>query len=1164
MTDVPSWFVPDEPVEEQTPDWFVPDTQETPDWFTPDEPTEKSLRTVPQGVKVGTYTQDDLSENAALYNPIATYMKDRYGLQAVERKSREEIVDMFLNERRGNAAGNFVRLGSNVDYLMNAKEDPERLKIAGDAYAIYEGMAGIFSDQASWSEMGEGIKDYTRSVLLDPINVVGGALGKAAGGTALKAGARTIEKAAHQEVANQLVKGATREAAEAAGAEVLRKSIKQASTQNAADVAHFAATISANKGVQRVLTKAGMAEVTTAAFADAIINAGAETLYQRSLIQTGVQDEMNKSAVGLAALGALAIGGVQAVRVGTRGFSNTALLSETVEKTTNAQIAKQMKKSLSEYLKADALEETAWAKKVADGKEITDADSDFFIDLLLGVSDEEGNVLMKGLAQTMQEGGHFYVKRSEDDKISNWLADFLRDMSQDDINEIIDGVQTGLGREIEGLSGMSPDDFANAFAKKINSSARNMNSVMQVSKRMNTRLADMKLEDFMNTALELDEINIPGIDKSKWEGSGPITSNITEVQNKFIRSLVSHPSTSALNLVGYGTAASIDITTDLLVATYGMSRGMLKSILGMQKAGLKDREAATQLLLASKDRIKFALDPDMTYAAYMSAMERQTGALGELTRTLSGGVDVSYSLKNASSLGGRGGQAQGHLDSYINGIQTATFVHAQDALTKSQEYVGQMNKMIREHFKMSWNEFYNHPDAIRIMASKEYKQLEANAVAKTLENTFSKSYKGGTPLGEIAGMIEDARNIPGLGFMIPFGRFFNNTIDFGVKNAPALPMGIIAKASGKYKDVPMEKMVAHYAVSTGLVYSLMQNEDEKRRQGLGLYDSVVDGEIVNQQYDYPLSMFIAAARVASYNAAGEEVPQDIIEQIGKDFFGGSLTRNLTDTGKIVVDLGVSILKGELEEAGVDATQLASDIGAQALSGFLRHLEPVDTALGMAQGRDQRPRDVAQGNKFVGDSLRYIDNTVALLTGDVAPLKVSSYAGVMDAQSTKNLGVRVVHLRNTQRLMNMIGEAQWMINSGLSKEKRLIIPEAVNEYQRFVFEAAEEWATKKMSNPAYRAMSQEQQRVLWEDEMAKIKKDARFLLVAQYNGPQDTLGLQYNLMGKFKVEQIDEGIETLGLDKTIGELTNFELHNLERWLESRDYMLRMSIPREAYE
>ena len=40
-----------------------------------------------------------------------------------------------------------------------------------------------------------------------------------------------------------------------------------------------------------------------------------------------------------------------------------------------------------------------------------------------------------------------------------------------------------------------------------------------------------------------------------------------------------------------------------------------------------------------------------------------------------------------------------------------------------------------------------------------------DAVAKTMENTPSlKSYKNRTKLGELAGFVEDARNIPGLGF----------------------------------------------------------------------------------------------------------------------------------------------------------------------------------------------------------------------------------------------------------------------------------------------------------------------------------------------------------------------------------------------------------------
>lgn len=1169
MTDLPSWMVEvEEPLEEeQLPSWMAEveeegDVEQLPSWMVEVEEVPQAPARSFRDIKVGTYTQDDLSTDSRLYDPILRYMSDRVGLQAVEDASREEVVDMFLNERRGNAAGNSVRIGSNVDYMLDIKDSPERLRIAGEAYSVFEGMAGIFSDHATWSETGEGLVDYVRATLFDPINLVGGALGKAAGGTALRAGAQAVEKAMQKEVASQLAKGATRKAAETAGNQVLRNSVKQASKENTQEIAQFAATLSAKKGFQRVMTKAGLTEVSVAAFSDAVINAGAETLYQRSLVQTGVQEEINKNAVGLAALGALALGGVQAVRVGRRGSSETALLTETLKKSSPAEVAKELSQSVESYLKGNEFIRTPWAEKVAKGEEITDADSDFWIDLLLGVSDEEGNVLMKGLAQTLQEGGHYYTKTSEDDKISSWLSDFLREMGPESIKEVVKGVESGLGREVKGLADMAPDDFANAFAKKINSSARNMNSVMQVSKRMNKSISDMPLDEFMEEALELTGIKIPGLDDPKWKTSGRFSANISETQNKFIRALVSHPSTSALNVMGYVSAAGVDMSTDLLVALFRGGRGTLRSVIGAKEAGADDLLVAEQLLKANADRIKFALDPDMTYAAYRSAMENQTGALQQLNRTLSGGIDVSTSSKSASALGGIGGKAQNAADTYISAMQTATFVHAQDAITKSQEYVTQMNKALRIHFKKGWTEFYSSPDALEKMASKEYKQIETNAVTKTLENTFAKSYKGPEGLERIAGVIEDARSMPGIGFMVPFGRFFNNTIDFGIKNAPILPLGLIAKASGKYKDVPVEKMAAHYAVATGLVYSLAQNEDEKRRQGLGLYDSIVDGEVINQQYDYPLSMFIAAARLFSYNQAGEEVPEDILEQVGKDFFGGGLTRNLTDTGKIVTELGASILKGELEEAGLDATQLVSEIGSQAISGFTRHLEPLDTALGLVTERDQRPRDVAQGNKFVGDSLRYINNTVDLLSGDMLPLKVSSYAGVLDQQTTKNLGVRVTRLTNTQRLMNMVGESQWMINSGLSKDKRLAIPEAVNEYQRLVYQTAEEWATKKMSNTIFRSLTTEQQRIQWNEELSRIKKAAKFGLLASYSGPQSTLAAQYDIMSGNSLEDVEEAIQDLGLDKTIGELSPWELSNLETRLKSKELRLKMSIPLSA--
>ena len=110
-------------------------------------------------------------------------------------------------------------------------------------------------------------------------------------------------------------------------------------------------------------------------------------------------------------------------------------------------------------------------------------------------------------------------------------------------------------------------------------------------------------------------------------------------RNKFIRSLVSHPSTSILNVLGYGAAAGLDISTDVTLALYKGGKGTFQSVLGFADAGAKNTYVAKQLLLASKDRVKFAFDNDMTYAAYKSALQNNTGALDKLNRTLSGGVE---------------------------------------------------------------------------------------------------------------------------------------------------------------------------------------------------------------------------------------------------------------------------------------------------------------------------------------------------------------------------------------------------------------------------------------------------------------------------------------------------------------------------------------------
>jgi hypothetical protein len=47
-----------------------------------------------------------------------------------------------------------------------------------------------------------------------------------------------------------------------------------------------------------------------------------------------------------------------------------------------------------------------------------------------------------------------------------------------------------------------------------------------------------------------------------------------------------------------------------------------------------------------------------------------------------------------------------------------------------------------------------------------------------------------------------------------------------------------------------------------------------------------------------------------------------------------------------------------------------------------------------------------------------------------------------------------------------------------------------------------------------------------------------------------------------LEDVEEAIQDLGLDKTIGELSPWELSNLETRLKSKELRLKMSIPLSA--
>jgi hypothetical protein len=541
------------------------------------------------------------------------------------------------------------------------------------------------------------------------------------------------------------------------------------------------------------------------------------------------------------------------------------------------------------------------------------------------------------------------------------------------------------------------------------------------------------------------------------------------------------------------------------------------------------------------------LDPSMTRAHFETMLSRNAKAMEALDSTLPGGVENATKLITDGEFSSTARMLDLKSEQVVDMIQMLSLVKAQDRFTKSVEFVSQMDKALRLQFNKGWDEFYTDPNASKLMQTKEYSRIEALAVERTLETIFSKSYKGKGALGQIAGAIEDARNIPGIGLMIPFGRFFNNTVDFAFQ---ASPIGLFGKLMGFYKDKTYKELSAKATVAVGFVAYLSQDEDEKRRQGLGLYETrTPGGTIINQQFDYPLSLFKAVARVISMLNAGETPTEDMLSQISRDFTLGGLLRNLDRSQKDMAELLYHAFRLELEDVQRSAIKVSRGIIAQPINAGTRFLEPLNIVAGVVQGGQQKTIDREQGNKFVNDAFRYFDNIMPIFVGERPELQ-SAAVGTIIPPATKVFGIRPVELTDTSALLNMLGYSNFELNA--ERKIREQAPRAANEYNRILFSVIEAKSKALMDNEGFRNASIERQRSIWDKEKNDAKEAAREIIVLQYSDSHPVHGsvvdLQYDLTRKHSRSEIDKAREELELSEDLGDLNRGQLILLREYFD----------------
>jgi len=1206
-------------------------------------PIEDTITQAPEPMipEAGTYSQDDLAENDRMYTIVKGYMDDRYGKERFEGEDRESIVDRFLNNRRGVSAGNSVRGLSEMDYINDIQDDPDKKARAAAAYQLYENMAGIFSSELTGSEKIEGVMDYARTVLLDPVNLLGGFIGKAAANGSIRVGTSAAKRAALE----AMKKEGSQKIAEKVGAKVFADGVDAARKATKARVGHYAQNVLGRTASQRLATKAAITEIGVVSSVDAMVGAGMEYLYQDGLVDVDAQEDINYYAVGIALAGGIILGGVQAGLIARRGVSDTAVVTKELTEANPEGFLSDAAKAIDKYMKQDPVDISRdWRTKVESGKKFAelsqdsrDFGTDFIRDLLLGRTNEEGEVIFKGMTQIAFERGFVWAKRFEEDTFTNWMSDIISGVSNKEAQSFIAAIEKATPnknirlRDIDGnliaKNKVTGQDIGDILSFKMSEFGAGLGAAGQSAKKLGLSVTDQELRDLYNSALDAGFVtkgtkvkdieigdrvtalgskkigqvtNIDGdlatvtfksrggktttknlrldnlkskqplVKVSKAEDPSSIKKSkefIAEQQNRLIRMLVAHPSTSALNVIGWGANTSLQSTSDLALSLIYAGRGTYQKLLGDMEKGVESHRLAETLFKSNVMRLKLLFDPDMTYTAFVSALQRNSSALQKLDNTLPGGIEQTNKLL----VGGQFTPDQKlngmKADAYIDLIQKLTLVQAQDAFTKSQEFVFQMDKRLRATTGKGWNDFYKAEkigdmNVKEYMATANYRQIEVDAVDATLEAIFSKSYAGPGPMGGFAKALEEARNIPGLGMAIPFGRFFNNTMAFFGKNTVGL--NLILKKSGYFSNMSTEEAITRGAVSVGIIYTLSNQEMENVEKGLPMYATPELGsDVLTQKFDFPVSAYRAAARVLALRRLGRHDEAVKARNIAlRDFSLSGLLRNLDRTQRDTLEAVEYIIGDEESRSFAKAAEVAAyTLGTQYVSPLLRPFEPLNVAAGLVRGEDAAPIDRYQNNKAVNNALRYIDNIVPLFTGKkLAEPKETGEAGRADINSTKILGARTIRLSDTQVAMKMSGygevETRRLMNA--SRRLRDLSPTAANAYNGIFHDIIEAESSLLLESKWFKTLTVDERRSHWSrDVVPRAKSLAKSFLLRQYYGDENSYIKQYEIVEKYNKKSIDKAMSELNI-KDFERLEDAELFILERYLETEQSLKDRSI------
>ena len=925
-----------------------------------------------------TLKKDDLKKGKYV-NPIRDYMVERKGVD-YQNVEADKLVEDFVDHMRYFNA-NTISTAGEVRFISKA-DDARKLK-AKNAYDIYDQLGNVFVNDGVMGAV-DGIKDYVFAAATDPTNYLGlatGGIGRA-GAAGLSVTGKQIIKASVRQAGKEALKsGATKaaakEAAEIAGTEAARRAVQAGMSTRQAGKAYGEVSKRVAADGRRAIAKDAMKAQQEKLFQGAAkrslkqtvaLDATAAVLQdvqaQNVMLEVGAQEEYSVLQTGFSAF----LGGVAgAAQLGFgkfRGASGLDDPSSLIDKVASGAIddltptLNKMQTEKATQAIMEAVDD--WNVKVERGGAYS-ADAmpaELIKNIMLG-ADGKG-----GIAKVFKESGYTIGR---DKHISDVITNVVKYIPEEEIARINRGMSKYSGIRFGDLSGTNIK-LGDMLSKRINEAGKTLNVMSQVRKTMDAGIVASKDK--------IDEA-VRGIDAAEATGKELALMNKSDKykygQSVWKRLLVSSPATTALNVAGFTQYYAGQTMADLFNSSTLALKGLGQMAYNPKGAEETFRQARA-LTVVQGQKIRNLLDPYTTHDAYMKFLNKHEDVKKILFETMSGGVEGTskrYGINPDSAV-------FQNVEAFATAANQITGVRIQDSFTKSQMFMNEMDKYLRLEKGTTL--------ADALASGEEISEnVLSSALDGTLRSVFSKDYTKGQEgagrelLEMTAGLVEKFSNTPGFGTILPFGRFFNNVLATAYQWSPlAAPEQFIKFVSRMPRKegatITEREAFARMTVGTAAIHMAADYDTERRKKGLAYNEiDVGGGTIVDARNTFPFSMLLAAGRIWNMKRNGEDVPRELLEEMGKQVAVGQIAKDVEFGNDLNNLLDVMINSDEgARGASLDA---GYKVAGNFLSGVTRPLDAFNKVLGFAMGTDTA-KDVRQAegiNVFTQSATKYVDN-----------------------------------------------------------------------------------------------------------------------------------------------------------------------------------------------